>query len=600
MPLDAQQEEPPAGEGATPVDPAKPAGWRVRASLVHHAPALAAAAAGLAWLLVHVGGAILDPTRIGWVMRGDWAAGYLGWAFFRLAPLGLPLGANPGYPWPIGSSLAYSDSIPLVGILLRPLAWLLPADFQYIGPWLGLCFALQGFVGAKLVWLATGDRLAQALGGSLFALAPPLLHRVVGPNTGHASLTAQWLVLAFLWVALAPVEPGRVRRRVVAAAALVLVASGVHPYHVVMGVVLSTALVVRLVAVDRLAGWRTVLLSSLGLVGTAALGLLAFGYLDRGVSTPAPGFGIFSSDALSLLNPMGWSRSWNGLRVGQGQYEGFGYLGAGAILLAAAGGVSAALRRTHLSWRSAIPVLVGASLLALLSLSGTITIAGRVVATISAYGWFPWLASTFRSSGRFVWSLHYLAVLGGIAALAASWRDRPRAVAAAFGTALAIQAADVRPPLPMRSTDAPQLPIDEGWGTARGAFGHVALVPPYIVTGGGEASQACPPVHAPDAQLPAAYVAYQLSATFNSAYLARVDPFRAGAACEALWTSVLSGRLDPETIYIVHPEYRRFFRAPWATCGRLDGMDVCVKGGRHDQFSEVLIGPRSEAGRRPR
>src|SRR6266540_2468531 len=196
------------------------------ATLSGNAPALVAAAAGLAWFALHVGVAALDPTRTGWLMSGDWAANYLGWAFFRHAPLALPLGANPGFPFPVGSTLSYSDSLPLVGVLLRPLSPLLPVDFQYVGPWLGLCFALQGFVGAKLVRLATEDRLAQALGGAL-----------------------------------------------------------------------------------------------------AALALLAFGYLDRGIATTVGGFGFFSTDALSLVVPMGWSRALPGPALGRGQYEGFGYLG---------------------------------------------------------------------------------------------------------------------------------------------------------------------------------------------------------------------------------------------------------------------------------
>ena len=39
------------------------------------------------------------------------------------------------------------------------------------------------------------------------------------------------------------------------------------------------------------------------------------------------------------------------------------------------------------------------------------------------------------------------------------------------------------------------------------------------------------------------------------AYLARIDRARADAACEDLRASVMTGRLDPETIYVVQAGY---------------------------------------------
>ncbi len=561
------------------------------ATLSGNAPALVAAAAGLAWFALHVGVAALDPTRTGWLMSGDWAANYLGWAFFRHAPLALPLGANPGFPFPVGSTLSYSDSLPLVGVLLRPLSPLLPVDFQYIGPWLGLCFALQGFVGAKLVRVATEDRLAQALGGALFALAPPLLHRVVGPFTGHASLCAHWLVLTFLWLALAPVAAEDVRRRIAAAAALVFVAAGLHPYHVVAGLALSAGLLVRLWTTERALRLAGLAAGAAAIGGAAAVGLLAFGYLDRGVATSVGGFGYFSTDALSLVVPMGWSRFLPGPALGRGQYEGFGYLGAGVLALLLAGAASLAARRRlpgRAGWRTALAVLIPAALLALFALSGTITVAGERLATIAAYASFPGLTGTFRSSGRFIWSLHYVAVFGAIMAATIAWRDRPRVLALVLGTALAIQVADVRPPTPVRLGEELARPADDLWAAARGRYRHVALVPPFLVTGGGPAApEACPQAWAPDSHLPFADAAYRIGATFNSAYVARIDPARAAAACRALETTIATGRLETDTIYVVHPALEQAFLAAGAACGGVDGALVCVSGGM-DPFGEAL------------
>jgi uncharacterized protein DUF6311 len=559
-----------------------------------HGPALAAAAVGIAWFASKVGLAVAQPSHVGWLMSGDWSANYMGWLFFRSAPISLPLGANPLYPFPVGSTLGFTDSIPLVAILLRPWASLLPRDFQYVGAWLLLAFALQGFVGAKLVKLATPHSIAQALGGALFALSPPLLNRL-----GHASLSAHWIVLVALWLALAPVEPRRVRGRIVAALLLVFLCAGVHPYFVVMTAALGAALVVRLVAVERLGGPALLLGGVTGVAVAAAAGLFLFGFLGSGVRSEAPGFGFFSADLATLVNPMGWSRVLGSLPVQGGQYEGFGYLGAGALLLVLAGiGLTLALRGTRPSpgaLARAAPAGVVTLLLFVFALSDAITFAGERILTVGLYALVPPLGSTFRSSGRFVWPLHYLVVMAAIAAVASALRTRPRALVGALALSFAVQAADVNPPVPLQlGTEPWRPPGSEVWELARGAYRHLAMYPPYLNAGGepvAEREDECgPPVWPPDAQLGLAHVAYRLGLTFNGAYAARLDPARAAAYCRELYGAVSGARLDPATIYVVHPRDVETFRRARGICGRVDGAPVCVSGEREpdDPFARAV------------
>ncbi len=569
---------------------------RAAASLGRHAPALSAAAAGAAWFVLHAGVAVLDPTRVGWLMSGDWAANYIGWTFFRGVGWALPLGANPAYPYPVGSTLGFSDSIPLVGVLLKPLAAGLPADFQYVGPWLLLCFALQGFVGAKLVRIVSRVPVAQALGGALFALAPPLLHRFLGPNTGHASLCAHWLVLAFLWIALAPADRRSAPRRLAAAYALLFVASGIHPYFVVMGLALTAALAARLAAVDRLLSPARLALAVAGSAAAAGGGLFLFGYVGSRVATAVWGFGIFSADALALANPMGWSRAWDGFRVGRGQYEGFGYLGGGALLLAAAAVVAAVVARRRVTatpWRRAVPAALAAVALGVVALSNVVTMGGTEVLHLGGEI-TSGLAAIFRSSGRFVWALDYVTLFAAIGAVAAALRDRPRLFVGALAAALALQVADIRPPVPADFGDARFTPPEsDAWLLARGTYRHVALVPPFLFTGGGPVAaepDACGRNPWPfDAYVPFADIAYRLGATFNSGYLARLDAERAAAACRDLGARLRTGTLEPETVYVVHTGAIHAFVDAAAHCGVIDRVAVCVAAGHSDAFSAAAL-----------
>jgi hypothetical protein len=66
--------------------------------------------------LVIVGPRVLDPANVAWLGEGDPLTHYLGWEFFRDSPLTMPLGRNPRYGLEIGSSIIYSDSIPLLAI----------------------------------------------------------------------------------------------------------------------------------------------------------------------------------------------------------------------------------------------------------------------------------------------------------------------------------------------------------------------------------------------------------------------------------------------------------------------------------------------------
>jgi hypothetical protein len=167
---------------------------------------LGAALMGLVTFLALYGPAALDPTRIRWLLRDDFSQHLLGWFFFRNTPLGLPLGAIPGYVHPLGTTLGYTDSIPWAGLLLRPLSGLLPADFQYIGPWLCLCLMLQGAVAAWVARRLGATTALQWLTGALLVLSPALLARM---EMEHEALCAHWALVLLVGLNLLPQRDAR-------------------------------------------------------------------------------------------------------------------------------------------------------------------------------------------------------------------------------------------------------------------------------------------------------------------------------------------------------------------------------------------------------
>ncbi|MCY1031974.1 DUF6311 domain-containing protein [Corallococcus sp. BB11-1] len=529
---------------------------------------------GLGWFLWLGGGPVLPPTNIDWMMREDWAAHIFGWLFFRNADWQLPLGAAPNHFFPYGTSVALTDGNPWAAVLLRPFSALLPADFQYTGPWLGLCYALMGYFGARLVETVSPRAVPVALGGALLALSP-----VMAARFGHPTLCAHWLLVALLWLNLRDLPDARTATRSLGLAALFnAIASGTHPYWVAMLVPLTLALGVRIVWSRRL-GLTRVAAAVAGIIGLDVLLFAVFGYFG-GQGLGAEGFGDFSSDLATLVNPMGWSRLLPDLPANARQAEGFGYLGAGALLLCALAVVSVLPRLREartLDWRRVLPAVVVVVLMAVYALSSRVTWLGQPVADLGAlYAPLTKATNAFRASGRFIWPLSYLFVVGAVLLVVRLWRQVPGVAGAALAVALAVQAYDVREdksalfkPVRFQRLRSPE------WAALQGPYQHLALFPPH-------AQWVCrydePLVNA------LAYQAYRLKLTFNSGYASRT-PQALEAECHA---RLPRDGLDASTAYVVLPEHLRPFLDAGARCGRVEGLAVCVVAGNTDAFAQGL------------
>ncbi|MBN8813976.1 MAG: hypothetical protein J0J06_00855 [Sphingomonas sp.] len=167
---------------------------------------------------------VLDPHNVGWLLSGEDRG---------QGPIGMVAYLRAGGPWPSlhepllmapeGLSLLFSDSIPLLGLLLKPLG--VSGDLQFVGLWYLLCVVLQVWFAWRLVRPYAPDDLAALVGTVLLAAMPALFNRY-----GHPSLCAQWLVLWALWVF---VDEDRARRPAQWMAVLGIAAM-VHTYLLLM------------------------------------------------------------------------------------------------------------------------------------------------------------------------------------------------------------------------------------------------------------------------------------------------------------------------------------------------------------------------------
>jgi hypothetical protein len=537
-------------------------------------PAFVAAFIGLLWYLELGGGHTLNPVNLDWVLDGDWRQHLLGWLFFRNEPWTFPLGTITSLPYGIGTTIGFTDSNPLISLLLKPFSPWLPADFQFIGPWLASCFVLQGYMGAKLARLVTKDPLQQVLGGCLFVFSPILAARM-----GHDTLCAHWILLGLMYTGLREYRDGLDARRTSWwSVAAVMTAAAIHPYLAAMTFVLAMAGFIRFWLTALMTRWRA-LVSALAATAGLLLVWYVIGYFGR--STASSGFGEYSADIVTLFDPREYSGLVPSFGLASARWEGFGFLGLGGIFAAAVAAIAARQQHTRLS-SIVKPVMIACVLMALYALSSDIRFDGTLILRIrKLYDYIKPVTGAFRASGRFIWPLHYLVLLAGLWGLTRlTVRNRQSMATALLTLAVMLQAVDLRV-LPVGTNKHFRQAPDGGLQLARGHFRHMAVYPMQILGGCGE-------TYEEDHVYRWMLEAYRLDLTYNSGIFARFSWDAAQLACTRLKLAVEDGRLDPTTIYVVAKDQLPWFARAEAACGRFDGDWLCVSKDSNERFRTLV------------
>lgn len=395
---------------------------------------------------------ILDPTHDSWLyfLGSDITPDYFAWIWYRDTPWQWPLGVIENYSFPVETSVGLTGGIPLLAVPFKLLSPILPETFQYHGWWLYMNYVLQGWAGIFLLRvLKVKNPVLLLLGGAFFILSPPFLDR-----HPHANLTAHWLLIYALGTALASLDQISLKRKIWTYAGLCFAAVWIHPYLVPFPLAFSFA---------DLAGCWLAYRSSLKLKDiliwpAASLGGILLAYYSIGYNmlpskgALSSGFGQFSANLNTFFNSMDRMEIIPGLPLAfpDHQYEGFGYLGAGMIILLMAAFVMLGWKRPLIEKKNkmhALPVLLAVLGFFILSLSNVITFHDKVLFEIPLSKGLERLGSTFRASGRYIWAAHYL-IFGLVAWLLVKRLKKPAILIPAFAVALLIQFIDVKPYIP--------------------------------------------------------------------------------------------------------------------------------------------------------
>ena len=352
---------------------------------------------------------ILNPFNYGWLWSGgDISASFAGWNYFRHVPLfQWPISGNPLNGGLISQPIIFTDTPPLFAIPAKILGMFISQTFQFTGLQIFLSMFLAIYFSVKIFTLAGMQKRNAYLGAAIISQAPFLMFR---NQFEHYSLNLMWVAIASLFFYLRDTDETKPTSRDLQWFVLIFVALTWMPYLVVFVICFWLPWLYR--KIHRVKNRRIFLTRQvLGLLASSFAGLTIDGYWQNFGHSSASGLGFYNANLLAFINPrVGQNQDWSRILPGynlatDGQYEGFAFLGTGAILLVA---INLIVRfkgsREFLLkfWQENWPLAFSMTAMLLWATGGMFSISQYVLLQVRFPRYIEATLSTFRSSGRFI------------------------------------------------------------------------------------------------------------------------------------------------------------------------------------------------------
>jgi hypothetical protein len=540
---------------------------------------------------------IILPTNTSWLMAGDAAQHYLGWAFFRHTPFSqFPLGLNPKLGLDVSSSIVFTDSLPLAALAFKPIALLTSSEVQYFGFWIWCCFVLQAYWALRILRRYIVSPINLLLSSLFFVYSPILIYRIIHDGYGHIALASHFVILAALDFYLD--EPRKHKSWI----ALICVTIVIHAYLVPMVIAiwlaslwvkLRNGLTTRCQTISYLLITLGFSLFTAVLVGYTTLGTRIFVGDSR--ITPESWNYIFRWQPLSLVDSAtSYASGWSSFLYNQqellGDNEGFSFLGTGVLAVVALFDLTRLLQGLfkhvdvqRLAIFTALIVALGAfftpsqvfsnlifmSIVVFVAINLKLAFSNQryrslIVATVllGAYSmtnrpgsgnrtWFEYplfiglksFTETFRTHGRFVWPLYYTLTLAILVVFNKQFSKRLASVV--LIACFSIQVIDSRGAISIahnrfnteKEWSSPF--TDKYWDVLANNYQNVIVYPPLQKDVAGE-------------WISVGEFAARKNLGTNSFYFSRWDVKQYEGPTTELRYDLILNELDPESFYIVN------------------------------------------------
>ena len=354
----------------------------------------------------------LSFVNTNWLAARDVTTDLISWKFFKNDIWRFPLGSNPNYGLDVASGIAFSGSIPIMALIFKLFANVLPDNFHYFGLWIFICFFLQSYFAFIIIYNKT-ESLYFSIVGSLFFLLSPILINRMGL---HLSLSAHWLILMSFYIE----TKKNLSNKSIYWAALISLSSLIHFYFTVM--LLGIFFLFLLGNIKKNISYKKsfkqifLILSSLtftmfvvGYFNVPFTDALAYGYGNYALDISS----IFSQSSSSVNGKIDWSFLIpNTKTLGQ---ESFAYLGLGGIfLLIFLIIIFISNYNIFIKDEKFLSYFLIILIFSIIAISNQIHLFGSLIWSFELPKVIYGPLSIVRASGRLFWPIYYLIFLGSI------------------------------------------------------------------------------------------------------------------------------------------------------------------------------------------
>lgn len=297
---------------------------------------------------------ILNFTYDAWLFNWDidLKQHYVGWCHFRNASWQFPIGMIDTLSVPYSMSVVYTDSIPLFAVIFKIFRNYLPVHFQYYGLFGLLSFALQGALSTVLVRRFTKNKFFCIVSSLIFVLSFSILHRMYY----HTALASQWIIILALIIWFYRDADESTLKSCIKWGGMAFLCVVIHSYFVAMtGMILLIDRIEKILIEIKQAkkaamsgtnekthvNRADIIAMTVKEIAPIAvfciitiLTLFLLGGFSGAGSVSGGGIGVFGANINTYVNPDNMGCILKKLPYSTTfQYEGFGYLGAGILLI---------------------------------------------------------------------------------------------------------------------------------------------------------------------------------------------------------------------------------------------------------------------------
>ena len=389
------------------------------------------------WFYFFTGGKLINPFYVDWIFPSDTETHWLGWQFFKDESLFIfPVFKNINYGLELGSSLVLNDSLAIMAIMFKPFSSFIPFEFQYFGIWTYICFVLQGFIAMKIVSNFSDDLLIIVLSGLLFVMLPPFLWRL----HGHFGLLGHWLILSAFLIYISSKD-----LRLELWTTLIILSLLINAYISAMLIGIFIADLIKYKIINPKVSSKRLILGFGQFIFIILSALVIFGYFMIGKGAGGKGFGKFNANINSFLDPdQIWSLALGNLPTPEAGYEGFAFPGLGILLIVIIALITLITKKGVIKKnkiRAYVPIIIISILAYIFALSNNVTFGQNIIFSYELPNFLSFITKTFRTSGRFIWIIFYLIVIGCFACLIQNYSKRILRIV--FSLVVVVQFADL-------------------------------------------------------------------------------------------------------------------------------------------------------------